>query len=382
MRSGTDSAITSDHAATAPSRSTRTGPLHRLKAWAHRRKLLAALVEMRKSGRRERDFSLHLTETVGAAVRWRTSHEVLQTAREIIRRLQSAPEPAPRKGSPSIVSIRAADVALLANRLSAPLALDEGALRAAMRIASLEPASAEAFTLYLAILWLANERTIAEVRGVCTDRIVLHMTCASRIARAERSIESFGTAALTHLKLIGTGEHYTFDAEHRLLGVPSRDTYECLPQKVFQALALLTLACDPACVLKLDDDHRLADATEADRLLDYAARTTDAVQLGEVNRTPLPSAHHRAWHFGKCGRAPIGAQVLEMPTPVKWAAGSAGYVLNRAALWRVLWSSLYYARWLDEIVYEDIALAEVATKTGIRIVKTDMRRAIGAVTEY
>lgn len=361
---------------------SRSLELHRLKAWTHRQKHLAALLELRMDSKRERDFSLHLHETIGTAVRWRSADEALQTARDIVHRLQLVPEPPPRKGSPSIVSIRATDVALLAQSVNEHKLLGPQSLCAAMRIASLEPASADAFKLCLAVLWLANERAILELRGACSDRVVLHMTCAPRLARAERSIESFGADELTHLKLIGTGERYAFDVTSKLLGVPSRDTYECLPQKVFQGLALLTLACNPQCVLKLDDDHRLAGKAEVVRLLNYAAQTSEAVQLGEVNRTPLPSAHHRAWHFGKCGEAPVGSQVLEMPTPVKWAAGSAGYVLNRAALWRVLWSSIFYARWLDEIMYEDIALAEVATKTGIRIVKTDMRRAIGAVSDY
>ena len=71
-----------------------------------------------------------------------------------------------------------------------------------------------------------------------------------------------------------------------------------------------------------------------------------------------------------------------MPTPLQWAAGSAGYVLNRPALWRILWASLYYDHWLKEILYEDLALAEVAAKTGIRIVNAPLARAIGAVSEY
>lgn len=365
----------------------RTGNPHllRLKEFAHRNRILAALLDFRRRRRLERDFARHLAASVGAAIQWREAKEPLRLAGDIVARLLRSPEPLPRKGSPSIVGIRAQDVALLAEAVSAGSRFGAKELAAAARIASLEPVNLDAFKLYLAMLWLTNEPTIAQLRRTRAELIALHMSCEPRLARAERSIESFAAAQappLAHVKLIGTGDRYAFDARTAVLGVPSSDGYQALPQKVFQGLALLTLACNPRCVLKLDDDHRLADARELERILQFASRADAPLQLGEVNRVPLPSAHHRAWHFGKCGDAPIGSQVLEMPTPLEWAAGSAGYVLNRAALWRVLWSSLYYARWLEEIVYEDMALAEVAAKTGIRIVRTDMRRAIGAVADY
>lgn len=357
----------------------------RLKERARRQRHVAAVLEWRKDRQRDRRFAAHLDRTVGIATRWRIASEPLATAREIVHRMRLVPEPPARKGSPSLIGIRAADLEALAQVLSSDAQLSAQALDAAARIASVEPESADAFLLYLAIFWLVNERTIAQLRLAATDCIALHMTCAARVARADRSIASFGVAALpslTHLKLIGTGEDFRFAPSEMVLGVACRDSYECLPQKVFQGLAIITLACNPQCIVKLDDDHRLEDAIELERILRFAAKSHDALQLGEVNRTALPSAHHRAWHFGKCGSAAIGSRPLEMPTPLKWAAGSAGYVLNRAALWRVLWSSLYYAHWLDEIVYEDIALAEVATKTGIRIVEMQMKQAMGAVSEY
>jgi hypothetical protein len=184
------------------------------------------------------------------------------------------------------------------------------------------------------------------------------------------------------LKLIGNGERYAYDAANSLVSAHSKDSYECLPQKVFYGLALLTLACNPDCILKLDDDHRLKSSGELDRLLTFASNSGEPMQLGEVNRTPSPSAHHRAWHFGKCTDADLNQRLLEMPAPTKWAAGSSGYILNRPALWRILWASLYYRQWLDQVLYEDISLAEVASKTGIRIVHVPLSQAIGVVSEY
>jgi len=273
---------------------------------------------------------------------------------------------------------------LIAEALQSNAPIGSRELTAAGRIASIDPAEAGAFRLYLAIAWLANAEVLAAMRTTPCDRIALHMSCVPRLARAELSIASFPpqAAGATHLKLVGNGERHRFDAGSSLLSVAAPDSYEYLPQKVFQGLSLLALAYDPSAIVKLDDDHRLKDSGELDELLSFAAGSNEAMQLGDINRAPSPSAHHRGWHFDKCARTELNDRILEMPTPAKWAAGSAGYILNRAALWRILWASLYYSQWLDAIIYEDIALAEVADKTGIRLVPVRMDHAIGAVAEY
>jgi hypothetical protein len=355
-----------------------------LRDWAHRNRWVASFIERAKDRRRERAFSDALAATVGAAVRYRTPEDALASARDQVALLQAIEDPAPRKGSPSKVRIRAPDLETLAQALRSNASIGPRELRASERIASIDPAELSAFKLYLAIFWLANEPVIRSMRSIPREHIVLHMSCVSRLARAERSIESFpaGAAHTTHLKLVGTGTACTYDPATALLSVAAEDSYECLPQKVFQGLALLTLAHNPTTVVKLDDDHRLIDASELDKLLRFAAASSDALQLGEVNRTPSPSAHHRGWHFGKCAQGDLNERILEMPAPPKWTAGSSGYILNRAALWRILWASLYYRQWLEAVLYEDIALAEVANKTGIRIVNVRMTPAIGAISDY
>ncbi|HVF18283.1 MAG TPA: hypothetical protein VNA21_15285 [Steroidobacteraceae bacterium] len=355
-----------------------------LKDWIHRNRWLAGLIERAKNQRRDETFAKHLDASIGEAVRWQTPDEALQCARRQLKALTSLEDQPPRKGSPSKVRIRSKDLQLLLDTLSTGDRVDAHTFRAAERVASIDPADLSAFKLYLSVVWLANAELIRALRATSRDRVVLHMSCVPRLNRANKSIESFGNSvsSLQHLKLVGTGQDYTFDTATQLLGVPAGDSYECLPQKVFQALALLTLAHNPSTLVKLDDDHRLANASELEKLLSFAAASSEAMQLGEVNLTPSPSAHHRGWHFGKCARSELNDQIVEMPAPAKWAAGSAGYIVNRGALWRILWASLYYRQWLEAILYEDIALAEVATKTGIRIVQVRMNRAIGAVTEY
>ena len=355
-----------------------------LKDWVHRNRWLAGAVERAKNQRRDEAFSKHLERSIGEAVRWQSRAAALQCARAQVSALTLIADQPPRKGSPSKVRIRTNDLQVLRDVLDAGDAIDASTLRAAERVASIDPEDVSAFKLYLAVFWLVHAELIGSLRSTSRDRIVLHMSCVPRLDRADRSIDSFGTSAssLDHLKLVGTGRQYTFDTATQVLGVPAGDSYECLPQKVFQALAFLTLAHNPSVLVKLDDDHRLANGNELEKLLSFAAASREPMQLGEVNRTASPSAHHRGWHFGKCARSELNEQILEMPAPVKWAAGSAGYIVNRGALWRILWSSLYYRQWLETILYEDIALAEVATKTGIRIVQVRMNRAIGAVAEY
>ncbi len=355
-----------------------------IKDWSHRNKWLAEVVERTKNRRREAAFSRHLDASIGEAVQWQTADAALQCARAQLKILTSREDQPPRKGSPSKLRIRSNDVQLLIDTVTTGSTANASTLRAAERVASVDPEDVVAFRLYLAVFFLAHIELIETLRSTSRDRIVLHMSCVARLERAEKSIASFTNAdsALQHLKLVGTGEEYRFDTTTRLLGVPTDDSYECLPQKVFQALAILTLAHNPSAVLKLDDDHRLANANELEKLLSFAADVGEAVQLGEVNRSPSPSAHHRGWHFGKCAKNELNDRILEMPAPAKWAAGSAGYIVNRGALWRILWASLYYRQWLEAILYEDIALAEVATKTGIRIVQVRMNRAISAVGEY
>lgn len=372
---------------TASSKTETPSYRQQMKQFVHRSRLLSAVLDALRNYRRDRRFSRHLEQCIGAASRWGSAEIARDAAFRQVQRLMAASEPALRKGYPPLSRIRAQEIATLEDALrpGATKALGSTELAAAARVASLDPADSGAFTLYLGVFWLINQQVILALRRAVGAWVAVHLTCWPRLTRAEQCIASFGGMShnqLSHIKLVGTGANYSFEAQDRVLGVPSGDGYECLPHKVFQALAILTLAVQPRGVLKLDDDHRLLDGQMLLRFMHSAATAADAVQYGQVNRMQLPSSHHRAWHFGKCRDAAVSTRVLEMPAPQQWAAGSAGYILNRPALWRVLWGSLYYQRWLNEILYEDIALAELATKTGIRMVSTHMEHAITAVGDY
>ncbi len=357
-----------------------------VKKQAHRNRWVAAFFDHIHSRRHDRLFTEHLAASAGEAVRWRTREQVVGCLQSSMEALQRAVPGPPRKGSPSRQLISEPDLAVLWPAVrSADRAVSAVHLRAAGRIASLDPGSPDAFRLYLAVLWLRHERLIEVLRRELRERIVLHISCLPRLERAQNSIESFSQfsrADTCHLKLVGNGLEDDFDVASSLLRLTADDNYEGLPRKTFDGFALLTLACNPACILKLDDDHRLKESAALAELMDFAATTVAPLQFGEVNRSLLPSAHHRAWHFGKCATPELNARILAVPAPRRWAAGSAGYILNRTALWRILWASLYYDRWIGEILYEDLAVAEVANKTGIRVINAPMGDAIGAVLDY
>lgn len=356
-----------------------------LKDRVHRSRLIAELVNRVHWRSHERHFERHLADSVGEAVQWRCREYVRADLRSSLDLLLRA-EPAPsRKGSPSRQAIINPSLQALKRAVESGPEISGADLRVAARIASIDPANLRAFRLYLAAFWLHNEPAIDRLRETLPEKLIVHISCLPRQSRAQESTESFAgfdRKDTGQVILVGHASENSFDADGSLLHITADDSYEGLPRKTFEGLGLLALACNPACVLKLDDDHRLKDRAMLGRLLDFASSTQGALQMGEVNRVQLPSAHHRAWHFGKCTSPELNDRILTLPAPRRWAAGSAGYILNRGALWRLLWASLYYDRWLGEILYEDLAVAEVAIKTGIRVINAPMRAAIAAVAEY
>lgn len=356
-----------------------------LKDRVHRSRFITELVNRVQWRSHERHFERHLADSVGEAVQWQSREHVVADLRNSIELLSLA-EPGPvRKGSPSRQAIMNPSLQALKQVMDRGAEISAADLRVAARIASLDPANLRAFRLYLAAYWLRNEPAIVQLRAKSAEQLIVHISCLPRQSRARDSVDSFerlGRDNAQQLLLVGHASENSFDVDGSVLRITADDSYEGLPRKTFEGLSLLALARNPACILKVDDDHRLKDSVALGRLLDFAAETRGALQMGEMNRVQLPSAHHRAWHFGKCTSPELNDRILTLPAPRRWAAGSAGYILNRAALWRVLWASLYYDRWLGEILYEDLAVAEVAIKTGIRLINAPMHSAIGAVEEY
>ncbi|MGI9247352.1 MAG: hypothetical protein ACR2I8_11745, partial [Steroidobacteraceae bacterium] len=117
-------------------------------------------------------------------------------------------------------------------------------------------------------------------------------------------------------------------------------------------------------------------------ILKRANAHKNAVQLGRKSRLSIASAHHRAWHYGKCRDANLNRRPMEFPAPAEYILGGYGYVLNAAAIRHLLWASIFLRGWLSHVMYEDMAIGEVAPKTGIALLNVDMGPAIHAVEAY
>lgn len=242
------------------------------------------------------------------------------------------------------------------------------ALEIAESLAAVDPCDAVARAVWLHAFVLCHAEAIEALSRLSAPCVALHMSCTPRLERARASSSSFSAIApdvLRHVHLVGHGQPYAVNEDEALLKVPAQDTYEHLPSKVVDAYALL--ACVPAvqAVFKMDDDHRQGDPVALESLLRRVARCRHALQIGHVYHTPYPAAHSHGWHLGKCKDPAFSKVPFGFPAPLSWVTGEFGYVLNRPALLKMLWARVYYRRWLQLVVYEDVALGEIAEKLNI-----------------
>jgi hypothetical protein len=346
-------------------------------------------VDLVRRHRKKKRYATVLQEIYGEAVQWVSFMEVKRIVFSIAQRISEAPVPQQlMKGEPDLSPIQRRCASIILDCIDWPedSAKGQDMLRAAQKLASLFPDDIDAFRLYVAVFWIVNYTVITSLRdAIRTPYVAVHMTCRPRMERAASSIVSFAAIpsyALAHVTLIGNGSTFAFDAGKNILEVPAGDAYEHLPAKVFSCYQILVMSCNPACIIKLDDDHRLANPKDMLALLYRATRHREPVQLGFLRRLKIPSANSRGWHIGKCADEIISQQPWEMPAPLTFICGGLGYVLNRPALWRMAWATLYYRQWLDAIPgYEDVAVGEVAEKTWIRKLHSPIN-AISAITDY
>lgn len=347
--------------------------------------IVSVLADTARSLVKQRRFDRMLERTVGAASQWGSEEAVLAVAHLGLRTVIDAPPEPLGKGAPDLVAIKAADARRLA--LMLPCLREHGAqaLSAAADIASIDPRDEAAFSLYLAVFWLVHRRTIVALKALGATNIALHMSCRPRLSRAMESVSSFQAipgASLQHITLVGNGEECAYHYADGLLEVPAADGYDQLPMMMARAYAMLAIACDPRCVLKLDDDHRIGDPAALMRLIEQCGRSRGALQTGHVYFTPQPSGHNRGWHYGKCPEQACNFRPMTYPTPMSWVSGEHGYLLNAAALRRFPWAVLCYRDWLGSILYEDIAVGEIGARLGIRVQHVPLARAVSAVQSY
>ncbi len=346
--------------------------------------ILSTLKDLARTELRKRRFSSIIDRTVNPVSGWNSAEEVRGIAQKVIDAMRTAPSPNLRKGAPDLVSMKRVWATQL-QELMGHAERSGQALVMAEQIASVDPRDLSATTLHLAVFWLHNEPVIQLLREIRAPYLALHMTCVARLDRARDSEASFASIPqnkLYHLKVVGNGQNYRFDPVKQVLEVPAADSYEHLADKVIDAYALLAIATRAKAVFKLDDDHRLGTPAALMRVLTKTARHREPVQLGTLHRLAYPAAHNRAWHFGKCKDQDLNTQPLAYPGPTSWVTGEHGYLLNRQALLRAAWAWLYYKQWLGSILYEDLALGEIADKLDIARLEQPMDEALSLHAHY
>jgi hypothetical protein len=265
-------------------------------------------------------------------------------------------------------------------------AFDPAVLQRAHRLASIDMSDRAAYTAYIGLVTLANADVLRRVRAATTANLVMHLSCAARVERAQSSCESFAAAhsrGVSQLIVVGSEEAqlYQFDDATRVLTVPAPDSYEQLPAKVIAAMFFFALCGHIDAVLKVDDDHRLRDV---DQLVRAFARVVakHPVQMGKRNNIGVLGNHLRVWHFGKCADQTLNPKPFTLPGTTRWINGASGYFLNASALRLLSWSHVYFPEYIRIGLYEDMTISDLLERQGARLARTDMSRILGTVHQY
>lgn len=354
---------------------------------------------------------------------------------ELLERIANSQQtPSVMKGSPNLGALRAHAARDLIDLLGSdsdewPGGISARAIARAHTLAASNLKDSEAFSLYWNLVAHSNREAIASARSSLRGRVVLHMTCVSRVARARASVVSFGAEhAASHILLVGSNESssFAFDAATGVLSVPTADTYEHLPSKVIAACFFLAMCGSIDAVVKIDDDHRLANASHFDalieavnpaasvvalqaslgswsrivrrfcnalcnpkrarlrRILDVCVRGRRArpVILGVQDTIPFPGAHNRVWHFGKCSNESLNSTAYTSLAVGKFMQGGKGYVLNGYSLSVLAWCWVYFRDQVANGLYEDVTVGHLLDAHGAVFLHAYMRSAVSTVGEY
>jgi hypothetical protein len=292
--------------------------------------------------------------------------------------------PPQKKGQPHTSHIKRELARELDAQLARAAAVDATTLELAHRLVAVDMSAAHTFDAYVGLIEIANAAALRQARESLARNVVMHLSCVPRIVRAEASCASFaGVPDVSQVIVVGSASAHTyqFDVHTRILTVPAGDTYEHLPAKVFAAMFFFALCRNIETVLKVDDDHRLADRR---RLADYFedARVETPLQIGSLNNIGVLGNHARVWHFGKCADGSLNAKPFTLPGTTRWINGANGYFVNRAALRLLFWSQIYFPDYIRLGLYEDMTVSDLLERQGARLIKADMARILKTVDQY
>jgi len=310
---------------------------------------------------------------------------VLPELQALLERItHSGSSPPPVKGHPDVNGVKREFGQQVQRHLASGGAVH--ALRAAHRMAAMDMRDPLTFRFYVGLLSLANAATLAQLRAVLSRNVVMHLSCAPRVARAQESVQSFVPAeayGVSQIIIVGSAsaDCFAYDAASRVLTVPAADTYEQLPAKMIAALLCFALAGHVEAVLKVDDDHRLNELPELLRAL-RRVQSRVPVQMGRRTNIGVLGHHVRVWHFGKTADPALSDLPFSLPGTTRWLNGANGYFLNQQALRLLLWSHVYFSEYIRIGLYEDITISDLLERQGARLEITDMKRVLSTVDHY
>ncbi|WBU62375.1 glycosyltransferase family 2 protein [Paracoccus albus] len=236
----------------------------------------------------------------------------------------------------------------------------------------------DAFRDFLAALLRSEfHDACATLERDCRDRIVvLHVTCAPRMGKAMKSVQSFGQDdRFFHVVAVGQSglqtEQHTplhLSYEDGVLTIPVPDSYEALHRKVFYAFTLIDLITSPRMILKLDDNLLLNNRDDLLRVLDRI-ETEDIAYAGRQVGDRFHEKQWHGWHIGKCANGDIERRGYQFPLPTKYAAGGYGYVLNRRGMSACTYMYLAMKSFFDmnSIGLEDAFVGHAADAAGLSL---------------
>jgi hypothetical protein len=260
------------------------------------------------------------------------------------------------------------------------------ALHCAHRMAAMDMRDPHTFRFYLGLMNLANAAALTQLRAALSRHVVLHLSCAPRVARAQESCRSFAAAeaqGVSQVIVVGaqSARCFEYDAAARVLTVPAADSYEHLPAKVVAAMVCFALVGHIEAVLKVDDDHRLNQLAELMRGL-RRVQSSVPVQMGRRTNIGVLGHHVRVWHFGKTTDPALSDLPFSLPGTTRWLNGANGYFLNQQALRLLYWSHVYFSEYIRIGLYEDITISDLLERQGGRLEVADMKRVLTTVDNY
>jgi hypothetical protein len=249
-----------------------------------------------------------------------------------------------------------------------------GELHAALRFCKYAvqtlPDEDDPINLYFQIFTECNRSAITSFaqRFAGVKVLVIHVSHQQAIHQAERSCRSFCDPSGAIANLIVVGEPrlpedvVSFDSGRSMLFVPTKDSYEALPQKVSKTLLFLGHCPLDLPIIKVDDDAICLDVSKLKQLaVDIVPRH---LYGGRVNprSSPLSCSF---WHFGKCADQEIDLK----PDGLIWTApyaGGQGYWLNATAVSAISKIALIHERHFQLDYFEDRAVGTAMVQYGVR----------------